>query len=297
MGKTTIEWTATQKPDGSWVPGYTFNPWIGCTKVSPGCKNCYAETLMDKRLGRARWGKGQPRSRTGMGNWKKPIAWNREAATLDYRPKVFCASVADLFDDEVPQSWRDDLWELIHSTPQLDWLLLTKRPQNIRSMVPGSWLEGEWPGNAWLGTTVEDQAAADERIPLLLNCPAPVRFLSCEPLLEEVNIVDQPWWDWRYGYSFYPPGMFTIPIHWIICGGESGHGARPMHPDWARSLRDQCQRAGVPYLFKQWGAWGPGPDGRLAKLGKKNSGRMLDGETWDQFPKRIEEGDTKDAAS
>jgi len=209
----------------SWTDN-TFNPWTGCTKVSPGCANCYAEGWA-KRSGIVKWGKGMPRRRTSESNWKLPLKWNRDAA-LDHeafitgqcgkewsanwhRPRVFCASLADWLDDEVPIEWLADLMGLINETPHLDWLLLTKRPENFSQRMEmvfqflgeicchdeepsdlytwhGKWIDGEAPANVWVGTTVEDQQRADERVPELLNIPAKVRFLSCEPLLEKVDL-------------------------------------------------------------------------------------------------------------
>lgn len=296
---------------------HTFNPWIGCTKVSPGCANCYAETLMDKRYGRVRWGKGNPRSRTSEANWKKVETWNKNAHRP--RPRVFVASLADWLDPEVPIEWLADMLDLIRGCQHLDFLLLTKRPKlwearlddalmeaikraNQRWAWEGNptkeqaapanwisdWLDGYPPANVWIGTSVEDQQRADERIPELLKIPARVRFLSCEPLLGQVDL----------RRVAFPTGrtedvlcdtvrtvtgmqMPLSSIHWVICGGESGPGARPMHPDWARSLRDQCQDAGVPFLFKQWGEH----DYRTIRMGKKASGRLLDGREWNEFPK------------
>lgn len=290
-----IEWT-----------DHTFNPWIGCAKVSPGCTNCYAEVSTPVRTARAKgrelWGKGQPRQRTSAANWKQPLKWNREAAqALDdavmtmcevgggapmppRRPRVFCASLSDWLDDEVPIEWLADLLKLIHDTPNLDWLLLTKRPENWENRITSAalvpfekeddafveWLQCWWlsgskktllgkysaPENVWIGTTVEDQKRADERIPKLLKIPAKVRFLSVEPQLEEINLR-------RYfAHSLHceklpGPGMnggepcrCQWP-NWVICGGESGHKRRPFNCDWARSLRDQCKAAGVHYFFKQ----------------------------------------------
>lgn len=246
MGEdSNIEWT-----------DHTFNPWIGCTKVSPGCDNCYAEKLATQRLGVA-WGPHAERRFAAESTWHHPARWNRKAQKEGRRARVFCASLADVFDNQVPDQWRLDLWHLIHQTPHLDWLLLTKRPQNIAAMLPQpatlgfpAWGEG-WP-NVWLGTTVESQAEADRRIPHLLSVPARVRFLSCEPLLGPVNL--RGWETFDHGWHSRP-GEDTPRIDWVIAGGESGHGARPMHPDWARSLRDQCQAAGVPFFFKQWGDW------------------------------------------
>lgn len=298
---------------------HTFNPWIGCTKVSPGCLHCYAETR-SKRTDGVVWGKGQQRKRTSEGNWKLPLKWNREAGaaiasfneseivrgTLGpiARPRVFCASLADWLDDEVPIEWLKDLLVLIQETPHLDWLLLTKRPENftrrIAEVATGWqsscelavwWERGVFPLNVWIGTTAEDQTRAEERIPHLLEIPAKVRFLSCEPLLGPINMeaaIKHPMWGWG----------LSDGIHWMIAGGESGPGARPMHPDWARSLRDQCQVAGVPFLFKQWGEWHESDlqprNGRqthlwadsklMYRFGKKAAGRLLDGVEHNGFP-------------
>jgi protein gp37 len=269
---------------------HTFNPWVGCTKVSPGCDNCYAEAMMDKRLGVVKWG-GEPK-RTSEANWKKPLGWNGRAKHLGARHRVFCASLADVFDNQVPVQWRVDLWRLIASTPHLDWLLLTKRPQNMARMLPfdseraGWGIAWPWP-NVWLGTTVENQEEADRRIPHLLAVTARVHFLSCEPLLGPVDLrIDN--------YAI------ATRLNWVIAGGESGPNARPMQPDWARSLRDQCAAAGVAFHFKQWGEhhpdgerWAnggyalpsePGESVTFSKIGKSKSGRYLDGRTHDEFP-------------
>ena len=239
---SSIEWT-----------DHTFNPWIGCTHVSPGCVHCYAETMMDQRYGRVEWGKGKARMRTSVANWRKPLAWNKAAAKEGIRARVFCSSLADVFDEEVDQAWRNDLWDLIDATPHLDWLLLTKRPEQIARMMPVRWgCDAEqgyfddttlMPFNVWIGTSVEDQRRASERIPRLMEVPARVRFLSCEPLLEAVNI-----WPW-----LGPSEDDDTQVAWVIVGGESGHGARPMNPQWVRMLRDQCQDAGVAYFTKQMG--------------------------------------------
>lgn len=301
-----IEWT-----------DHTFNPWIGCTKVSAACDHCYAEVATPTRTmrasGRETWGPHAPRQRTSAANWKKPLAWNANAKAEGIRRKVFCASLADVFDNHasIKLEWRDDLWRLIHATPYLDWLLLTKRPQNVPRIVPGWMGPHSWPSNVWLGTTVENQTEADRRIPHLLAAPAAVRFLSCEPLLGPVRLDQvvaphgmaegQPWLNALSGFVWDTDGD-TCPIgarlDWIICGGESGPGARPMHPDWARSLRDQCNAAGVAFHFKQWGEFGPdkttsrafidhsfgGKGPGMYRVGKKSAGRMLDGRAWDQMP-------------
>jgi len=263
---------------------HTFNPWRGCTKVSPGCANCYAETLSHRNpavLGE--WGPGRPRVRAAIAQWLLPLKWDRQAGDYrnmtGYRPRVFCASLADWLDDEVPVAWLADLLALILRTPNLDWLLLTKRPQlwrrrinaamveldergeNIDSCALTEWIAGMPPANVWIGTSVEDQTRADERIPHLLRIPAKVRFLSCEPLLGPVDLTAVRW-DAGLGYFGDCMGPDHIPhgrpddaprIHWVIAGGESGPDARPMHPDWVRSLRDQCAEAGVSFFMKQMG--------------------------------------------
>lgn len=237
-----IEWTT-----------HTFNPWEGCQKVGPGCDNCYAEARDVRFTGGTHWGPGAPRRLTSKANWAKPMKWNRESrdnVLRGYpRPRVFCASLADVFDNAVDPQWRADLFDLIRVTPNLDWLLLTKRPGNIAKMLPAGWGDG-WP-NIWLGCTVVNQEEADRDIPKLLAVPAAVRFLSIEPLLGPVDLT-------RWSGIEGDGGTMGFGLDWVIVGGESGPHARPMHPDWARSLRDQCVAAGVPFLFKQWGEWGPG---------------------------------------
>jgi protein gp37 len=272
---TKIEW-----------PDHTFNPWIGCTKVGPGCDNCYAKAEWDNRRHRAVWGAGQARSRTKT--WGDPVRWNKQAdaflAEHGRRQRVFCASLADVFDNEVSREWRADLFTLIANTPNLDWLLLTKRIGNAQPMIAEAMRDqgdadsefAGWPWpNVWLGATIVSQAEADRDIPKLLNVPAAKRFLSMEPLLGPVDLTRI---DINGDFEIYPlrgttecvndegePAQDFPAIDWVIVGGESGPSARPMHPDWARSLRDQCQAAGVAFLFKQWGNWRPaawfdGPD-------------------------------------
>lgn len=255
-----IEWT-----------DHTFNPWIGCTKVSAACDNCYAETW-DKRFNGERWGAHAARTRTSAANWRKPLAWDRQAAAEGVRRRVFCASLADVFDNHksIDPEWRADLWELIQETQNLDWLLLTKRPQNIKKFLPDEWDGGVWGwpwSNVWLGTTVENQEEADRRIPHLLSVPAVVHFVSCEPLLGQLDLTPWLWGrekpcggcpkDVDCECGFKPRREFSdeTSLDWVICGGESGRNARPMHPDWARSLRDQCRDAGVAFFMKQWGEW------------------------------------------
>jgi protein gp37 len=225
MGETTeIAWCDS-----------TFNPWIGCQKVSAGCDNCYAETLMDKRYGRVQWGPHGERVHTAPANWRKPLQWAKAARTSGKRPRVFSASLADVFDNQAPVGARCDLFNLIRATPELDWLLLTKRPENIAKMLPdaAAWGDG-WP-NVWLGTTCEDQAAYDRRWPILSRIPAKVRFISYEPAIGPVLL--------HADTGIHPD--------WIICGGESGAGYRPMPKEWASELMAECGAARVPFFMKQ----------------------------------------------
>ena len=273
---SSIEWTH-----------HTFNPWWGCTKVSPACDHCYAETWA-KRVGQSVWGPKSPRRFFSDKHWADPLRWNAEANADGHRRRVFCASMADVFEHRADlNETRKRLWKLIEATPMLDWLLLTKRPQQIGIKAP--WTT-DWPDNVWIGTTVENQKFAELRLPHLLKHPAKVRFLSCEPLLGPIDLGR-----WINGDA--SEGLHRVD--WIIAGGESGPGARPMHPDWARSLRDQAASADAAFHFKQWGHWVPAEivteeqkrslveleDGRLmAWLEKKNAGRELDGDTHDGFP-------------
>ncbi len=280
MKNTAIEWAH-----------HTFNPWIGCTKVSPACDHCYAENLMASRMHVVQWGAGQPRKRTSARNWNDPLRWNAEAERLGVRYRVFCASLADVFDNEVPVQWRISLMRLICDTPQLDWLLLTKRIGNAAGMLESAfravhhqregWADNVRP-NVWIGATICNQAEADRDIPKLLATPARVRFLSIEPLLGPVKL-SACWLRLRCGFGddedramshcFGCGGLSgysercawpSQKIDWVIVGGESGAHARPMHPDWVRSLRDQCVAGGVPFLFKQWGEWSPEDAGESA---------------------------------
>ena len=214
-----IEWT-----------DHTFNPWIGCTKVSPACDNCYAEAMMDTRYGRVTWGAGQPRERTSAANWRKPVKWNLEARADNKRTFVFCASLADVFDNEVDPQWRADLFALIRATPALTWLLLTKRIGNVRRMVD------VMPRNVAIGATLPNQAEYDRDRIKLAEVKAEFQpvftFASIEPMLGPV-ILDK-----------------NAP-DWIICGGESGRGAREMEPEWARNLRDCSARFNRAFFMKQ----------------------------------------------
>lgn len=262
---------------------HTFNPWVGCTKVSAACDHCYAESWA-KRTGQSQLWTGERRRTSGV-NWKQPEKWNRTALEKYGRPaRVFCASLADVYDNQVPQEWRADLWTLISKTPNLTWMLLTKRPQNIAKMLPADW--GDGYHNVWLGTTVENNDEATRRIGHLLTVKARKRFLSCEPLLGEVDLE-------RGGFSFLtrlksPTGKQYEKIDWVIAGGESGPGARPPRISWVRLLRDQCFVRGVPFHFKQWGEFTPDDPASkqtsMRRVGKKSAGRLLDGVQHDGFP-------------
>lgn len=270
MGENSlIEWT-----------DHTFNPWEGCTKVSDGCKFCYAEARA-YRFNTVEWGPIGTRRRTSAANWKKPLKWDKEAAQAGKRARVFCASIADVFEIKADQpelnEWRLDLFELINHTPNLIWQLLTKRPENVNPFLDLYGLT--LPDNVWIGTSVENQEQAEKRIPELVKVMAKVRFLSMEPLLGAVDLA-------CLGIFPFHGKVMNLPscIDWVIVGGESGPNARPLHPDWVRSIRDQCVEAGVPFFFKQWGEWGPYYSEKIVRVGKKKAGRMLDGRTWDQFP-------------
>jgi protein gp37 len=227
---------------------HTFNPWMGCVAVSEACKFCYAEAFVTKRMGLPLWGPKAERRVTSAGNWKEPLRWNRKAKEAGARHRVFCASLADVFEDRPDLvEPRARLLRLIEATPHLDWLLLTKRPERMVDLALDVGWVGRWPANVWAGTTVESQARAHERIPHLLMVPARVRFLSVEPLLGPLDLA--------YACFNGADSLGTMPgIDWVIVGGESGHGARPFDIAWARSLRNQCKAAGVAYFFKQAGS-------------------------------------------
>jgi protein gp37 len=262
-----IEWTH-----------HTFNPWWGCVKLSPACKHCYAETWA-RRVGQQVWGIRAPRRFFSDDHWNAPKIWEKEAQTEGLRRRVFCASMADVFEDRRELDvWRERLWALIAQTPHLDWLLLTKRPEKIAGLTP--WGKS-WPENVWLGTTAETQKWANDRIPALVKNPAKVLFLSCEPLLGPLDL--NPW--------------IETKINWVIAGGESGGKSRPTDPQWVRQLRDQCVNHKVPFHFKQWGNWAPINEAAerkrikmlasgetLVRVNKKDAGRSLDGRTWDGSP-------------
>lgn len=324
-GQTGIEWT-----DATW------NPVAGCTAVSPGCRNCYAARqalrlqanpqTQAKYAGTARkTADGRPVF-TGRVNLAEhvldqPLSWQRPR-------RIFVNSMSDLFHPEVPDEWVDRIWAVMALSPRHTFQVLTKRPERMAAYLRNPDLQDrlngaavadtdredmpstEWPlPNVWLGTSVEDQERAEERVPYLLRCPAAIRFLSCEPLLGPVELD----YDWLAPPNPDPlplNGQFRLPgVQWVIAGGESGPRARPMDPDWARALRDQCRGARVFFFFKQWGAWvselhpaadvatqetsaaftEPGPDGDYAgllvcRVGKKAAGRELDGRIWEETP-------------
>jgi len=256
---SAIEWT-----------DHTFNPWMGCVRVSPGCVHCYAETFT-KRFGKAEWGPTAKRVKTSAAYWKKALKWNKEKwfrcqvcewrGTAPYgdqsfchglkvvptRQRVFCASLADVFEDnQQVANWRGELFQLIEKTPNLDWLLLTKRPERIFSLgtdavgeVFDNWLARN--PNVWLGATVESQEYFEPRVKALLDCCSAVSFLSVEPMIAPVRLPHNRSVQW------------ADRLDWVICGGESGVGCRPMDVQWARDLRDDCMAGGVKFFMKQLG--------------------------------------------
>jgi protein gp37 len=289
---SSIEWTDV-----------TWNPVSGCSKVSQGCKHCYAERIFPRPYP----GRKFTDVRTHPDRLLQPVGMAKGK-------RIFVNSMSDLFHEDIPLSFIAAVFGIMAVTPRHTYQVLTKRPKNALSFF--EWMSKyprdvmheavkgaigyhhpkrpavnvtTWPlPNVWLGVSVEDQATADERIPLLLQAPARVRFLSCEPLLSGIDLT-----------AYLNCHTDKTGVDWVIAGGESGPKARPMHPAWARGLRDQCLLAGVPFLFKQWGEWGPQclypglatiranlwVDGATVwKVGKKKSGRELDGRTWDQFP-------------
>lgn len=263
MGRTAIPWAH-----------YSYNPWWGCVEAGPECDSCYARTSA-KRYGFDIWGKDAPRRFFGDAHWREPEKWNRDALKAGERRRVFCASMADVLEARRDlDAHRARLWTLIDATPQLDWLLLTKRPAGFLALVPASWHAGAWPRNAFAGTTCGTEAGL-ARVRTLIECaaPAPVRFVSAEPLLEPIDFAPVLWpvhgW-WMAPYRSYAEAKaaggecglrpqclvsaYARFVDWIIVGGESGNGSlafRPMPGEWAQSIADQCQAAGAAYFFKQ----------------------------------------------
>lgn len=266
-----IEWT-----------DHTFNPWTGCTNVSPGCDHCYAEAW-SKRSGHVKWG-NSPRKRTTDQYWKAPAIWNARAnqfgAEHGRRQRVFCASLADVFDNQADPAWRVDLFALIRACSSLDWLLLTKRPQNIRKMLPADWGASGYP-NVWLGMTAEDQDRYDQRWKHLAAVPAAVRFVSYEPAIGPLRLASE-----------------GPQPDWLIVGGESGPGARAMNAQWVRDVIADCRKVGAAPFFKQWGTFGNNPLVSSVNVehlkvidphGK--GGGLLDGVVIREFPQAISLGE------
>ena len=279
MNTTKIEWA-----DVVW------NPVTGCTKVSEGCRNCYAEGIAKRFWGERKFSDVQCH----------PERFNALGRLGKTSKRVFVNSMSDLFHKDVPLDFISEVFAEMAVHPLHTFIVLTKRPQRMAEAV--DYFGGDlWRGykNIWLGVSVENQQAADERIPYLLQTPAPVRFVSCEPLLGPVDLVKG-----MHGGKVDEPIDPVSRIDWAICGGESGPHARPMHPDWVRSLRDQCQAARVPFFFKQWGEWAPdclcdtpepcltivrpqpGLMGCMFRCGKKAAGDLLDGREWHEYPGR-----------
>lgn len=215
----------------------TFNPWWGCTAIAPGCDHCYAQSL-DKRTGGDHWGAHKTYKIMSDNNWKNPLRWERKADAFfkehGRKRRVFCASMSDVADYKAPDGQRERLWETIKATPSLDWQVLTKRPSNMAKLLPADW--GAGYANVWLGVTVENIQHGIPRIDVLREIPAVLRFLSIEPLLEDLGEIN------------------LSGIHWVIVGGESGGKARPMKKEWVLNIRNQCLQQNVPFFFKQWGA-------------------------------------------
>lgn len=291
--KTGIEWT-----DATW------NPLAGCTPVSEGCRNCYAATMayrlaamgQEKYKGTVKIASDGRKVFNGHINLapevlEQPLRWKKPR-------RIFVNSMSDPFHAAVPDSYIERVFQAMTQAHWHTFQVLTKRPERMRQLMT-AW--GQPPANIWLGTSVENQAAADERIPHLLATPAVVRFLSCEPLLGPVELTPWLWEEAGPGWAGRNP---SPDLSWVIVGGESGPKARPMHPDWARGLRDQAQAAGVAFHFKQHGEWASWPDAvpfnektqcyqfpgtdtphlPVYRVGKHAAGRILDGLTWDEFP-------------
>lgn len=313
-GDTNIEW-ATK----------VWNPVAGCTRVSEGCRNCYAFELHNRRHKAFQNGAKLPKQYAKPFNeiqlfpdrLHEPLQWKKPQ-------RIFVNSMSDLFHDDVPDWFLDEVFTTMAKAKQHTFMVLTKRPERMKRYMDSCQrgadeIGGKFPwDNVWLGVSVENQKAADERIPLLLQTPAAIRFLSCEPLLGPVDLKLSD--SALYHMSNYWPPLSEYTrvgelINWVIVGGESGPNARPIHPDWVRSLRDQCVNAGVSFFFKQWGEWAEATpnnidfakqnyflnvDGQnftdlttdkhlpetahMVMIGKKKAGRLLDRRTWDEFP-------------
>lgn len=307
MGKNTaIEWC-----------DHTFNPWWGCSHASAGCDHCYAREVARRFSDRPCWDNA-PRKLFGDRHWNEPRRWNKTAAKAGVRHKVFCGSMCDVLEETVGLlEVRRQLFGLIDETPQLDWLLLSKRPENASRLLPSSWFNGDWPSNVWVGTTIEHDRVAFARLQALCGLPAPVRFVSCEPLLGLTDLLM-----WLPGIHVADCDMDDDcvcgarhpmeSVNWVIAGGESGMKARACDPEHALWLRDQCQQREVPFFFKQWGRWMPIKHAyrfdesgkriwfdrvidhagarvmhgeKYYAVGKHRAGSYLGGKTYKQFPK------------
>lgn len=292
--KSKIEWT-----DATW------NPIRGCSRVSEGCRNCYAERIAARfsRPGQPyeglakhvavtkEWEKREFPLVVNEARWTGEVRFIREHLADPLRWKkprrIFVNSMSDLFHEKVPDGWITDIFNVMAQCERHTFQILTKRPSRMQDWMAARC--GRVPPHVWLGVSVEDQKTADERIPLLLQTPAAVRWVSYEPALGPVDFtnLNPPNFINAFDHSFGLP-----MLDWIVCGGESGPGARSMHPDWARSVRDQCQAAGVPFFFKQWGEFLPkwltgaikGWQNEMQRIGKKKAGRLLDGREWNEFP-------------
>lgn len=256
---TSIEWA-----------DHTFNPWEGCQKVGPACDFCYAETR-NARFNKTavNWGPGAPRRRTSKQNWRKPLKWNADAAAFaakyGRKQRVFCASLADIFDNAVDPQWRRDLFDLIYKTPNLDWLLLTKRIGIVPEIMRKELGTDVLPVNVWLGATIANREEMLRDAPKLAAVLVPTTFWSYEPALGDLGEIPA-----------------ELMPDWIVAGGENAKRgqARCPNPQWFYSVRDQCAKAGTAFLFKQWGSYNQWGD----YVGKKKSGRLLAGQTHDEFP-------------
>jgi len=262
----------------------TWNPITGCTPISEGCQHCYARRMATRLRGRCGYPADDPfRIVYHHKKYGEPLRWKKPRL-------IFVCSMGDLFHKDVDAGYLSEIFWVMKKAKQHTFLLLTKRPENVPRHE--SW----WDKNIWLGVSAENQQRAEERIPILLQIPAMVRFVSVEPILERVNLAK--YLGERDSFTRLPQEQgCSQSLQWCIVGGESGPGARPMHPDWARSLRDQCQSAGVPFFFKQWGAWRAGESKDFGKypedtstgqymvrVGKKRAGRLLDGREWNKVP-------------
>jgi protein gp37 len=284
LGKTKIEWTE-----------YSWNPVSGCTPISEGCQNCYAKRMANRLRGRCGYPADEPFKVTlHKDRLEEPLRWKKPR-------RVFVCSMGDLFHEDVSRWMRFEVMDIILQAKQHTFLILTKRPANMKEFFEWYYSKAgrtiETIKNLWLGVTAENQQRADERIPILLQIPAAVRFVSVEPMLGPVDLSLSDGVDLSVsvGTGLKPGKSYLInSLDWVICGGETGPGARPMRLNWVRSLRDQCQTAGISFFFKAWGEYGPNwlndDNGKIEgsewmdRMGKKAAGRLLDGRTWDEMP-------------